>query len=907
MKRLVTPLPIACALVVLTLAVSDIGARTTVAQGQAAAIARTQGQASRTTPAQGQVTTPEKFFGFQMGADRKMARWDKLVEYYQLLEKESGGKLKAINMGPTEMGNPFLLLVITSPANQKNLEQLRQNNLKLSDPRGIPDAEIRKIAGASKPFVCMTMSMHASEIGGAQMAPELAYDLLARTDPETERILDNVVLLLIPSFNPDGEIMVTDWYNKYLGTEYEGSGLPWLYNKYIGHDNNRDALTMNTKESQYAGKVLFTDWKPAAYFDFHHMGSYGARIFYPPYAEPVRPLADPLVWREMAWYGAEMANKAEEAGLSGVMNDGQYSGWGHFGFHWITPFHNITGMLTESASAKLATPLYIDPSQIVGGARNLEHPRSEQMNFPNPWPGGWWRLRDIVERQKVAAWGLLDCMARNNETIVWDTYLKASRQTERGAKGKPAGYAISATQHDPLTRDKLVNALLNQGIEVTRSAKGFTTPDGVIYPPGSFHVTLAQPKMGLIRYLLGETHYPDNEWTRTQDGTPIRPYDMGQDVLAEYMGIRVDPLDEAMKGDFVKVTSLIAPAGKVARGPAGYVIDGRLNDAFKAMNLLFDKNVPVKRVDAAGDGVRPGDFVVPASAPEAVVADIAKATGVDFAALTADPKQSHELKRMRIGMYQRYRGGNMDEGWTRWLFEQWAFQFKDVYDAEIKKGNLNANYDVFILPDDSTGAITGEPSGGRGGRGGSFAGVPDTTPPEYRSGIGTDGVNAIRDFVQKGGTLVTLGGATDFAITRLGLPVRNVVEGLSTKEFFCPGSTLRVKIDNTHPLAYGMPQDALVLFHYSPAFDVVATDFNDRNEIVVRYTDRNVERSGWLNGEKYIVGKTAMASIGFGQGKVVLIGFRTQNRAQTHGTYKFLFNALVTPPAQASGKPVTDN
>ena len=487
-------------------------------------------------------------------------------------------------------------------------------------------------------------------------------------------------------------------------------------------------------------------------------------------------------------------------------------------------------------------------------------------------------------------------MARNSETIVWDTYLKASRQTERGAQGKPAAFAISANQHDPLTLYKFINALLNQGIEVMQSAKGFTTQDGVNYPPGSFYVGLAQPKMGLIRYLLGETHYPDNEWTRQQDGTPIRPYDMGQDVLAEYMGIKADPMNAALKADLVKVTAQIAPAGKVAKGSAGYFMDGRLNDAFKAMNLLFDRNVPVRRADGDGDGVRRGDFLVPASAPGALLADVARQTGVDFNALQVEPKQAHDLKRQRIGMYQRYRGGNMDEGWTRFLFEgQFMFPFKSVYDAEIKKGNLKANYDVFIFADDNTGAITGESDGSRGGGGGrgGFAAVPDSTPPEYRSGIGNDGVDAIRDFVAKGGTLITLGGATDFAITRLGLPVRNVVAGLSTKEFFTPGSTLRVKVDNTDPLAYGMPEDALVLFHYSPVFDVAATNFNEKNRIIVRYADRNVERSGWLNGEKYIASRTAMASIAYGEGRVILIGFRTQNRAQTHGTYKFLFNALV--------------
>jgi len=859
------------------------------------------GLTERVTQAQAQLTPPEKFFGFQMGADRRLVRWDKAVEYYKLLEKESGGKLKVVNMGPTEMGNPFLLVIITSPANQARLEELRQMNLKLSDPRGVPEAEIKRIVAEGKVVICQTMSMHASEVGGVNMAPELTYDLISRTDAETQRILDNVVYLEIPSFNPDGAIMIHDYYMKYVGTEYEGGSLPWLYNKYIGHDNNRDALTMNMKDSQYVGKLMFVDWKPQAYVDHHHMGSYGARIFVPPYAEPVRPLADPQVWREMQWYGGHIAYKEEEAGLSGVMNTGQYSGWGHFGFHWITPFHNIAGMLTESASVRVATPLYIDRSQLSGGARGLETYK-EQMNFPDPWPGGWWTLRGVVERQKVSAWATLDLAARNKDTVLWNAYLKASRQTERGARGKPAAYAMSANQHDPLTLNKLVNALLAQGIEVTQSAKGFATPDGMTYPAGSFYVSLAQPKMGLIRYLLGETHYPDNEHTREPDGTPIRPYDMAQDVLAEYMGIRVDPLNEAVTGDFAKVVAPIAPAGKVAtKAPFGYVIDGRLNDSFKAVNLLWDKGVAVRRVDSAAEGLRPGDWLVPVGS-EAVISDVARRTGVDFATLKADVKQgAHEAKRLRIGMYQRYRGGNMDEGWTRWLLEQWGFPFTQVYDAEILKGNLNAKYDVFIFADDSTSTITGEPGGGgRGeGRGGmAFASVPNTTPPEYRSGIGADGVNAIKDFVQKGGTLVTLGGATDFAITRLGLPVRNVVAGLSPKEFFVPGSTLRVNIDNTNPLAYGMPSEGLVLFHYSPAFDVVATDFNDRNNIIVRYAEGDVERSGWLNGEKYIAGKTAMASIGYGQGKVVLIGFRTQNRAQTHGTYKFLFNALVSQPAR---------
>ena len=312
------------------------------------------------------VTSPEQFFGFQLGADRKMARWDKIVEYYSVIEKQSGGKMKVINMGPTMQENPFLMVIITSPKNMANLATIQKNNLTLVNPHSTPEAEIKKIVATGKVVIVQSMSMHATEIGGTQMAPELAYDMLTRKDEDTQRILDNVVFIEVPCFNPDGEIMVTDFYNKTLGTPYEGSNYPSLYAKYIGHDDNRDALLTSMRESQYMASLLFTDWRPEVYVDHHHMGSYGARISLPPYAEPMRPYGDPLMWREIAWYGSQMAYKETEAGYTGAINNAIYSGWGHFGFHWITPFHNIDGMLTESASAKLATPMYIGPDQLSG-------------------------------------------------------------------------------------------------------------------------------------------------------------------------------------------------------------------------------------------------------------------------------------------------------------------------------------------------------------------------------------------------------------------------------------------------------------------------------------------------------------------------------------------------------------
>lgn len=835
--------------------------------------------------AQAQVTPPKEFFGFELGSDRKIARWDKIVDYFQRLEKQGGGRMQVANLGKTTMGNPFLLASISSPRNLANLQRLREMNAKISDPRGLAEREVKQLVAEGKAVVCQSMSLHASEIGGTQMAPELAYDLLSRTDEATQRILDNVVFLLVPCFNPDGQIMVTDWYQKNLGGEYEGAELPWLYHKYAGHDNNRDAFQTNLVESQYMVKILFRDWTPQAYVDHHHQSPYGARIYIPPYAEPVRPMADPLVWREISWYGAHMAYKEEEAGKSGVLNNAVYSGWGHFGFHWITPFHNIAGMLTESADTRLASPIFIHPDQLRGGTRGMPA-YEEQTSFPNPWPGGWWRLREVVERQKIAAWALLDLAARNRETVLWNAYLKAKRQTERGAKGKPAAYVIPSQQHDPLTMAKMVQQLLLQGIGVKRSPRGFSTKQGMQYPAGSYVISLAQPKMGLIRYLLGRTRYPDNEWTRARDGSPIAPYDMATDTMFEFMGVRVDPLEEAMEGDLVKLGTPLLPVAKVPADASGYVFDGRLNDSFKAVNLMLEKGVAVRRVDKPTAGLRAGDFVT-GSLPAAVLEEVAKETGVSPTPLPgAAPRDVHEVKRLRLAVYQRYRGGNADEGWTRLLLEQFRFPYSSVLDAELKKGKLHEKFDVIVLPSDAASTLVGP---------GSEEGIP----PLYRSGFGREGTEALKAFVQQGGTLVTLGAASNFAIEKFSLKVRNLAvtapkTATATPQFWCPGSTLKVKFDSTSPLAYGMPAEGLVVFMPGcPAFEIVPSEHNERYETVVRYADRDLLESGWLIGEETLAKKAAMVSAQLGQGRVVLIGIRAQHRAQTHGTFKLLFNALV--------------
>ncbi len=499
-------------------------------------------------------------------------------------------------------------------------------------------------------------------------------------------------------------------------------------------------------------------------------------------------------------------------------------------------------------------------------------------------------MRDIVEQQKIAAWAALDLAARHRETVLWNAYLKAMRQTERGAHGSPAAFIIPAAQHDPLTMAKLVNKLLGQGIVVQR-AESQLTHDGRVYGAGSFVVSMAQPKMGVIRWLLGRTFYPDNTYTRNRDGAPIRPYDMSTDNMAEFMGVRVDPVETPVSANLVAVARVIEPMGSVAPGSSGYVLDGRLNDSFRAVNLLLDRDVAVRRVDDAGrPGARPGDFLVP-RAPDAVAAEVAQATGVDFEAFAGDATRgTHEVERLRIGLYDRYFGGNMDEGWTRWLLEQWGFPYTTLRDPRVKQGSLGREFDVIILPDDDLATMLGErrsTSRGMGRR-------PEDYPPEYRSGLGTEGVEALEAFVAGGGTLVTFGEAGTLPIDRFELPLRNVVADRPSTEFWSPGSTLRAHFDNTNPLAYGMPAAGLVTFlGDNQVYELVPTANNQEIETVVTFVERDLLQSGWLLGEDVIAEKATMVAVRHGEGRVVLIGFRAQHRVQTHGTFKLVFNALL--------------
>lgn len=859
-----------------------------------------QAQTAATLP------SPETFFGFQMGADRKLANWDRLLDYYQTLAKGSN-KLRLVELGKSSEGRPYIALFISSPANLAKLDHYKTINARLADPRGVSAAEARKLTAEGKAVIIQSFALHSNEVAAAQTAAEYVFDSLTRTDAEAHAILDNVISIVMPSINPDGTQMIADWYMKYVGTPHEAANLPWLYQKYSGHDNNRDGFALNLPESQHLGRLMYREWMPQAYVDHHQMGATNARLYIPPYAEPIRPEGDPLVWREMAWWGGHMGNRLEAEGKTGVIGNAIYSGWGHMGFHWITPFHNIAGMLTESASARLATPMFLHPDQLRGGPRNL--PAYEaQVNMPSVWPGGWWRVRDIVEQQKIAAWATVDLAARNRETVLWNMYLKGTRQSERGARGSVKAYVLAADQHDPLTTRKLVNMLMASGVEV-HEAKAQLVADRRVYAPGSFVVSMAQPKQALVRWMLGRTFYPDNTYTRDKDDNPIRPYDMATDTFGEFMGVRSDPIGEPISAPLIKLTAPVPLAGKVAATTAGrYLLSGRLNDSYRAVLLLLDKGATVHRIaedptrgaTAAPAGTAAvGDFVVSATS-SAVMAEVATQTGVDFAAAPALPQTAVPLRKPRIAMYQRYGGGNMDEGWTRLMFEQFSVPFATIKDSEIKAANLETRFDVIVLPNDSIAAMTGE-------RPANAATAPeDLTPAEYRSGFGAEGVKALQGFVQKGGTLVTFGQAGDLPIQRFGLPLRNLVANLPAKEFWAPGSTLRVRFDPRQPIAYGMPAEGLALFMPgSQVYEITSMDRSEDIGVLATYAERDILQSGWLLGEQVIAKKAAAVTARHGAGKVVLLGFRPQHRAQTHGTFKLVFNALLSGALIATSTPTT--
>jgi len=840
-------------------------------------------------------TSPEQFLGHRVGEDRKLADYSQIRAYFEKLDRESP-RVELFTIGESTLKKPIIMAVITAEENMPKLDRYREIVRKLRDPRTLPPEEAKKLAAEGKTILLITCSLHASEIAASQMAMEFAYRLATGNTPfDANRILRDVIVLLVPTHNPDGNQMVVDWYRKYVGTKYEGGPMPWIYHHYAGHDNNRDWFMFNLAETRAVTKVLYHDWLPQIHIDEHQMGSSAARLFIPPFMDPPVPNVQPLLWRGVNLCGATMAYDLQKNGFSGVNHGRSFTGWWIGACDDTSWLHNVVGLLSEMASVKVATPIYVEPTEI---------PQSyyeKRMEFPDPWPGGWWRLRDLVDYELTLSLSLVKTAATYKDDFLLNFYQMYKNSIEQVDKNQPYAFVISAAQHDSPTALRMIDILMMGGVEVHRAKTGFVA-GGKVYPAGSFVVKMAQPYKPYAWALLERQKYPDLR--QYPGGPPIPPYDNAGWTLPLQMGVACDEVDDPFDAELEEIKEVPRIKGAFpGEADSVAVLDSRLNASYAAAFALLKEKAEIFRskevVKGPGFEVPPGSFLVKTGpAVLKILAAQAEKSGLPVYGLTdlaGIPKAP--LKNPRVGLYQSWRS-NMDEGWTRYVFDDMGIPYVTMHNADFKgtkdkKVDLRSGYDVIVFPDEDadiikTGKIDPTSEYAR-----YFMG---NWPPEYEGGIEKEGVDALKAFVEAGGILVTLNNACGLAFKEFQPPARNALERVERTKFFCPTSLLQIVVDNTTPLGYGMPQKAAAMFSDGLAMSTWVPPSADWNrKVVAAYAETDVLLSGWLLGEDLIARKAAVVDTEYKKGRIVLIGFPCQNRAQTHGTYKFLLNALLYP------------
>ena len=770
---------------------------------------------------------PSEHLGFTVGADRTLADWGQITGYFQRLAAVSPA-VHVDTLGPTTSGQPFIVAAISSPANIARLTQLRAAQAKLADPRRLTPDEERQLVASQPSVIFISNNIHGSEIGGSQMAMELAYRLA--TNDTLQRYLEKEIVLIAPSMNPDGQRMITEWYRQNLGTKWEGGPLPWLYHPYVGHDNNRDWFMVTQKETRLVTDYLYGAWFPEIFYDVHQMGAEGARIFVPPLVDPVNPNLDPMIVRGIAHIGAEMGLALEERGKSGVANSVIYDLWWHGGARSTPTRHNMVGVITEAASVRIATPIVQDTSKLRGHARGL--PKYERrVNFPNPWPGGTWRLRDIIDYELVAAEALVRLASDQREDYVRSFVAMGRRAIETGKKEAPYAFVIPAGQGDAGAVERLVDVLRVGRVEVGRANAAFSA-GGKSFAAGSYVVSLDQPYRAHAKDLLEVQRFPKME--QWPGGPPERPYDVAGWTLSLQMGVNVVQIDQPLA---------------VATTP---VTDGS----------------PRVRCVA-----RPG-------------------TALGDAAVARDTRQYGCLTRVpRVGLYKSWTA-SMDEGWTRWVMDDFKFPYVSLGDSAVRAGALRKRFDVIVIPDLSLREVRD--------------GMTETqVPGKYAGGIGAEGLAVLKQFAQDGGHLVLVDGATELAATALGVDVKLVMAGggggsrnsaADAEQIYAPGSILRVLVDAAHPVGKGMADSSALYFVNSTSLELPA---NSAARVIARYPSQPdaILLSGFLQGASKLAGKVAAADVALGSGRVTMFGFRPLYRGQSYGTFKMFFNALLEPVA----------
>jgi hypothetical protein len=729
------------------------------------------------------VPSPQSHFGHQMGADRTVLDWDRVVSYFQALENSSD-RIRVKELGKSTEGRPFLAATIAAPSTLRNLDRYAWIQKKLADPRITPEAEAEKLIGEGKAVVLITCSIHSTELASTQTAIEFAYRLLTEDTPRFRAILDNTIFLLVPSLNPDGMDIVARWYRKTLGTPFEGTSPPELYQKYAGHDNNRDWYFFTQAETRLTVAQLHNVWHPQIVYDVHQQGPFASRMFVPPWMDPIEPNIDPILAQECNLIGAGIAVDLTAAGKTGVVMNALYDLWSPSRHYQA--YHGGLRILTESASARLATPITVRPGQIEPSAPGYL-PRERSWNYLEPWLGGEWRLRDIIDYQLIAMESVLYQAATRREDLLRNFYRIGRRAV---ARTSPWAFVIPAAQRDSVAAAKLVETLAFGQVETEQAIRAFEV-GGKKYGAGAYVIRMQQPYSSFAKKLLERQRYPDLRLY--PGGPPKRPYDVTAHTLPLLMGVQVDAVD-------APVAVPLAPlSGEISSKPSPLSIQARIG--------LYKSFVP-----------------------------------------------------------------SIDEGWTRWVLEQFGVPYHSASNSEILRGNLRRRFDVLIFPDQPAAVIAnGYPAG--------------EMPDEYTGGLGEKGAEALKRFVLDGGTLVFLNRSTDYAIATLGLNLAPVKAG----DYYSPGSLLNVTLDSASPLAQGLPASIAIWSEASPAWEVPE---GSPARVVARYPSSGILASGWLLGEKYLAGNAALIDYPMGPGRVILFGMRPQYRGQSYQAFKLLFNAL---------------
>lgn len=845
-------------------------------------------------PAKAQ-TSPTDYLGFKPGADRKLADYGQISSYFQLLAKETP-RVKTIEIGRTTQGRSIVMAVITAAQNMDKLDRYREIARQLRDARDVTPAQAASLAAEGKVILALGCNIHSTEIGASQMALELAYRL-AKGDvpPGVDKALDDVIVLLIPSVNPDGQQMVTDWYRKYLNTAYEGGPMPWLYHPYAGHDNNRDFYMFNLPETKAEGGVLFRDWLPQIFISEHQAGIASPRQFVSSYGDPFLPDVHPLVWSGMEALGAGMRYDLIAAGKKGVTFGDGYTGWWTGGEDEVSWTHNIIGMLTEAASARVATPIHITPAQLGDKLTTV------RMMNPNPWKGGWWRLSDIVENELILNFSVIKAAAERKADILTNFY-KMNRDGIDDPGGEGA-YVISADQHDRLAALRMVDAILLGGVEVRKAEEAFSA-GGRAYPAGSFIVPLAQPYRAQVITLLDRQVYPN---VTGSDGAAISPYDNATWTLPYLMGVKTDRIDQAIGVRSTAVSAVAYPAGQMPEDASSFVmLDAKANESFAVVSALLKNGATVwrtlSRAEVGGEGIPAGQFVVKLDATAAKILP-GLLSQRHLAATRLDNVAGLRLGALhspRIGLYQSYLA-NMDEGWTRFVMDDLGIGYRTLHNADMTAGALLGKFDVIVVPSEARDMIV---DGKRPAA--ATRGQPEPLlPPPYQDGIGTVGVDALKRFVAAGGRVVAINEAVRFAIKDLGAPAREVMDNVDRSRYYIPNSLVRITVDPDQPIGFGMPADGAAMLtgargaeSLSPILEAVDPGRADvLPQIVASYPRNDALLSGMAVGAERLADKAAVIDVAQGKGRMVLIGFRPAYRAQSHGTYKLLLNALFYPDA----------